>query len=115
MANQHKHTPVFPLAATLIGLGMAICVVSFFVKALLVRHQVMQDGERIKRLERSLAEVTAKNEAFLAKKNELISVPALKNAIASGFLKLQPIDERYVRNVAQPRPAVAATTGVEGR
>lgn len=115
MANQHKHAPVFPLAATLIGTVVAIFIVSFFVKALLVHHQVVQDGERIKRLERAVVEVQAKNEALLAKKNELTSVPALRQALASGFLKLQPVDERFVINVAQPRPAVAATTGGEER
>jgi hypothetical protein len=115
MSNQRKHAPVFPLAATIIGIGIAVCVVSFFVKALLVRHQVVQDGERIKRLERQVAEVTAKNESLLAKKNELISVPALRLAMDRGFLKLQAIDERFVINVAQPRPAVAVTTGGEAR
>ncbi len=115
MANQHKHAQAFPLAATLIGIAMAICVVSFFVKALLVRHQVVQGGDRIKHLERALAEVNAKNEAFLSKKNDLTSVPALRAAMASGFLKLQAIDERFVITVAQPRPAVAAATTLEGR
>ena len=115
MSNQRKNAPAFPLVATLIGIAMAICFVSFVVKALLVHHQVVQDGERIKRLERSLQEVNAKNEAFLSKKNDLISVPALRGAMASGFLKLAPIDERFVINVAQPRTAVAVSTSGEAR
>jgi len=113
MSNQRKHAPVFPLAATLIGIAMAVCVVSFFVKALLVRHQVIQDGERIKRLEHAVTEMNAKNESLLARKNELTSVDSLKNALRNDFLKLRKIDERFVVNVTQPPPAVAVTTGVE--
>lgn len=115
MANQHKHAPVFPLAFTIIGVAVAVCIVSFLVKALLVRHQVIQDGDRIKRLERALAEITAKNESLLARKNEIVSVPALKAAMDRGFLKLQPIDNQFVRNVTTPRPAVAVTTSGEAR
>jgi len=115
MPNARKHAPVFPLAATLIGIAMAVCVVSFFVKALLVRHQVIQDGERIKRLERQLAEYNAKNESLQARKNELTSVGALQHALTNDFLKLRKIDERFVVNVTQPRPTVAVTTGVEAR
>jgi hypothetical protein len=115
MANQHKHAPVFPLAFTIIGVAVAVCIVSFLVKALLVRHQVMQDGERIKRLERTLGEITAKNESLLARKNELTSVPALEAALKNGFLKLQPVHNQFVRNVSVPRPAVAVTTSGEAR
>jgi hypothetical protein len=113
MPNQRKHAPVFPLAATIIWIAVAACVVTFFVKALLVRHQVMQDGERIKRLERQLAEINAKNESLQSKKYDLISVPALRKAMASGFLKLLPIDESTVRSVVPPRPAVVAASGEE--
>ncbi len=94
---------------------MAVCVVSFFVKALLVRHQVIQDGDRIKRLERDVTEFTAKNESLLAKKNELISVAALQKAMNNDFLRLRKIDERFVVNVTLPRPAVAVSNGVEAR
>ena len=72
----------------------------------MVKHEVMQDGERIKRLEKELNEFSIKNEAFETKKNQLTSSPALRKALDKKVIKLMPIEDRFVVNVGQ-RPAVA--------
>ncbi len=91
----------------LIGSVMLICVVGFFIKSLMVKHGAMQDGDRVKRLEKELTELNIKNEALQTKKDQLTSVPALRKKLEGKVLHLKPIEDRFVVNVGQSRPTVA--------
>jgi hypothetical protein len=112
-ANRHRYAQAFPLAATLIGAVIAVCFVGFLIKALMVKHEVMQDGDRIKRLEKELIDLNIKNEAFQTKKDQLTSVPALRKALEKKVIHLMPIEDRFVVNVGQSRPAVATVVGTQ--
>jgi len=102
MPNQRRHAQAFPLAATLIGVSIAVCIAVFAIKALTVKYQLIQGGEKLKRLERDLASMTVQNESLQTAKDKLISPPVLQRALDSGFIKLVRIEDKYVVNVGRP-------------
>ena len=107
MSNQRRHAQAFPLAATLIGVAIAVCIAVFAIKALTVKYQLIQGGEKLKRLEREFASVVVKNEALQTQKDLLTSPPNLAKALEKGVINLVKIDEKYVVNVGRaPRPQV---------
>lgn len=105
--NSRRYSQAVPVIAILIAIIVVVSAVAFFVKTLTVKHQVVVGGDRIKRLEIELAELSNKNEALQTKKDQLTSVPALQKAVNKGFVSIVKIDEKFVVNVNQPRPAVA--------
>lgn len=105
--NSRRYAQAVPLIAILIVVIVVVSVAAFFIKTLMVKHQVVAGGDRIKRLEVELAELSNKNEALQTKKDQLTSVPALQKAVNKGFVNLMKIDEKFVVNVSHPRPAVA--------
>lgn len=105
--NSRRYSQAVPVIAILIAVIVVVSVVAFFVKTLTVKHQVVAGGDRIKRLEIELAELSNKNEALQTKKDQLTSVPALQKVVNKRFVNLEKIDEKFVVNVNQPRPAVA--------
>jgi hypothetical protein len=107
MSNKRRHAQAFPLAATLIGVAIAVCIAVFAIKALTVKYQLIQGGEKLKRLERELASVLVKNEALQTQKDTLTSPPSLAKALEKGVINLTKIDEKYVVNVGRaPRAQV---------
>ena len=117
MSNKRRHAQAFPLAATLIGVAIAVCIAVFAIKALTVKYQLIQGGEKLKRLEREFASVVVKNEALQTQKDLLISPPNLIKALERGVIDLAKIDEKYVVNVGRPPRAqvikLAAAPGGE--
>lgn len=105
--NSRRYAQAVPLIAILMVVIVVVSVAAFFIKTLMVKHQVVVGGDRIKRLETELAELNNKNEALQTKKDQLTSVPALQKVVSKGFVSLVKIDEKFVVNVNQPRPAVA--------
>jgi hypothetical protein len=115
MSNKRRHAQAFPLAATLIGVAIAVCIAVFAIKALTVKYQLIQGGEKLKRLEREFAAVANKNESLQAKKDLLISAPNLTKALETGAIKLVKIDDRLVVNVGRPpRPQVKLAAAAGG-
>jgi hypothetical protein len=110
--NQRRHAKAFPLAATLIIIALAICFVTFAIKALMVKYQLVQGGSKIKELERELTALALSNQSLQTKKERLISAPELKKQLEIGHLKgLVPIKDGSVIPVmppALPRPAQSA-------
>jgi hypothetical protein len=101
--NQRRHAKAFPLAATLVILALAICFVTFAIKALMVKYQVVQGGTKIKQLERELGALALSNQSLQTAKARLISPPELKRKLDSGFFKgLLEIKENYVITVGRP-------------
>ena len=121
MSNKRRHAQAFPLTATLIGLAVAACLTVFAIKALTVKYQVIQGGDKLKRLEKELAELTIKNEDFQTEKDRLTSPPALLKGIESGLISLQAVDDKYVVPVPVRVPVKLTVTtpatvpGEEGR
>lgn len=105
--NNRRYAQAVPLIAILIVVIVVVSIVGFCIKTLMVQHQVVVGGDRIKRLEKELAELSNKNEALQTKKDQLTSVPALQKAVSKGFVNLVKIDEKCVVNVSQPRSSVA--------
>ena len=108
MPNKRRHAQAFPLTATLIGVAIAVCLAVFAIKALTVKYQVIQGGEKLKRLERELDEYSVKNEALQTDKHKLIAPQELVKHQANGSLKLQKIEEKSLIHVGQPRPQPVA-------
>lgn len=108
--NRHRYSQDFPVAYTIACVVVAACVIGFFVRMLFVKHQITQSGERLKRLDRQLADIKIKNEALQTRKDQLTSPPALQKAIKDGFIKLVKIEDRFVLHVGAQRSGVAATT-----
>ena len=104
MPNKRRHAQAFPLTATLIGVAIAVCLAVFAIKALTVKYQVIQGGEKLKRLERELEEYTVKNEALQTEKHKMIAPQVLAKFQANGTLKLMKIEEKSLIHVGQPRP-----------
>jgi hypothetical protein len=102
MSNKRRHAQAFPLAATLIGVAIAVCIAVFAIKALTVKYQLIQGGEKLKRIEREYASIMVQNEALQAKKDQLISPLNLGKALETGFITLAKIEEKYVVNVGRP-------------
>ena len=85
--NQRRHAKAFPLVATLVTIALAICFVTFAVKALMVKYQVLQGGSKIKQLEHEVAALAVNNQALLAEKAQLTSATELKKKFLAGFFK----------------------------
>ena len=100
--NSRRYAQAVPLIAILMVVIVVVSVAAFFIKTLMVKHQVVVGGDRIKRLETELAELNNKNEALQTKRRYLPS-----QAQSKGFVSLVKIDEKFVVNVNQPRPVVA--------
>ena len=118
MSNKRRHAQAVPLAAILIGAAIAVCIAVFSIKALTVKYQLIQGGEKLKQLERELASVNVKNEALQTQKDLLISPPNLAKALEKGLIKLVKIDDKNVLPVGrQPKAQVAklASAGEDGR
>ena len=117
MPNKRRHAQAFPLTATLIGLAVAACLTVFAVKALTVKYQVIQGGDKMKRLENELFQLTVQNEDFQTQKDLLTSPPALQKAMDSGLISLQKIDGKYVVSIGrEPKPDPAKlAVAQEGR
>jgi hypothetical protein len=113
MSNKRRHAQAFPLTATLIGLAVAACLTIFAIKALTVKYQVIQGGDKLKRLEKELAELTIKNEDFQTEKDRLTSPPALIKAMESGLIALQKIDDKFVVTIGREKKLAAAGEGVK--
>jgi hypothetical protein len=96
MSNKRRHAQAFPLAATLIGVAIAVCLTVFAIKALTVKYQVIQGGNKLKQLERELTAIASKNEGLQTKKELLISPPALAKALERGVIKLNKIEDKNV-------------------
>ena len=109
--NKRRHAKSFPLAATIIIVAVAVCTVTFLVKALMVKYQVVEGGNKLKRLERELSELTVKSEALQTRKDMLTSPPRLKTAIDTGVLNLNAIDEKFVVNVGRRVKVAMAPNG----
>ncbi len=105
--NSRRYSQAVPVIAILIAVIVVVSISAFFIKTLMVKHQVVVGGDRIKRLETELAELNNKNEALQTKKDQLTSVPALQKAVSKGFVNLVKIDEKFVVNASHPRRAVA--------
>ena len=112
--NSRRYAQAVPVVAILMVVVVIVSIAVFFIKTLIVKHQVIAGGDRIKRLEKELAELSNKNEALQTKKDQLTSVPALQKAVSKGFVNLVKIDEKFVVNVSRPRPSVAVAEK-EGR
>jgi hypothetical protein len=102
LSNKRRHAQAIPLTAILIGVAIAVCIAVFAIKALTVKYQLIQGGEKLKRLERELASAIVKNEALQTQKDLLISPPSLAKALEKGVINLVKIDEKYVVNVGRP-------------
>jgi cell division protein FtsL len=114
MSNKRRHAQAFPLAATLIGVAIAVCIAVFAIKALTVKYQLIQGGEKLKRLERELASAAVKNEALQTQKDLLTSPPNLAKALEKGGINLVKIDEKYVVNVGRPPRAQVVKLAASG-
>ena len=115
MSNKRRHAQAFPLAATLIGVAIAVCIAVFAIKALTVKYQLIQGGEKLKRLERELASALVKNEALQTQKELLISPPNLVKALEKGVINLAKIDEKFVVYAGRPpRPQVVKLAAAPG-
>ena len=108
MSNKRRHAQAVPLAAILIGVAVAVCVAVFAIKALTVKYQLIQGGDKLKQLERELASVNVKNESLQTQKDLLISPPSLAKALEKGVIKLVKIDDKYVVPVGRQAKAQVA-------
>ncbi len=107
--NKRRRQKSFPLAAILLLIAVAIFVVSFATRALMVKYQVIQGAAKLKSIERDLAEINVKNEALQTRKDLLTSPPKLQTAINKGILGVIKIDEKFVVNVGRPVKVDVAT------
>ena len=114
MSNKRRHAQAFPLAATVIGIAIAICFAVFGIKALTVKYQVMQGGEKLKQMERELANLAVKNESLQTRKDWLTSPPQLAKARENGLLPLKEIDEKYIINAGRAPKAVVVKLAAAG-
>ena len=116
MSNKRRHAQAFPLAATLIGVAIAVCLSVFAIKALTVKYQVIQGGNKLKQLERELSAVAVKNEVLQTQKDRLVSTPALAKALEKGVIKLTKIEEKDVIYVGRtPKVPMAKPLAEVGR
>ena len=107
-ANRQRYAQAFPLTYICIGIAVLVCFVSFSVKALLIKQQLKQDGERLVGLLKEQAKIETDIQRLETEKKKLISPPALIKAIAEKFIKLVEIDEHSVFQVDRVRRGVAA-------
>jgi hypothetical protein len=71
-----------------------------------VKYQVIQGGDKLKRLEKELGDLTIKNEDFQTEKDWLTSPPALRKAMDSGLIAdLKKADDKYMVVIGRdPKP-----------
>jgi hypothetical protein len=102
--NQRRHAKAFPLAATLVIVALAICFVTFAVKALTVKYQVVQAGSKIKQYEHELNALALSNQSLQTTKDRLTSPTELKKKFDADYFKgrLIEINETFVYTVGRP-------------
>jgi cell division protein FtsB len=107
-ANRPRHAQKLPLIYIIVGMAIFGCAAGFGIKLLNVKLRIVQDGQRLKRIDKELASLTKKNEGLATQREQLTSQPALAKAIKGGFVKVVPIDEKFVIQVGAPKHRVAA-------
>jgi hypothetical protein len=107
-ANQRRYAQAVPVVYICIGVAILICAATFGIKVLMLKQQLKQGSERLAELRKKVTAANTGNQALRTRREQLISLPALKKAIADGVVKLKPIDEAFVVNVSAPRISVAA-------
>jgi hypothetical protein len=113
-ANHRKYAQAIPLAYICIFIAILACAATFGVKILMLKQEIKQDGEHLGKLRNEIEKLNTSNVALRTKKEQLISLPALKKAIADGVIRLKPIEEGVVVNVSAARQAMASTTPLAG-
>lgn len=108
-SNRRRHANALPIAAWCLWITVAVCVVGFFVKALMVRYQVHQGGEKLKELERKVAECQLKNKDLDTRFERLASRTELEKKRKANFIKLIPIAEENVVHVGRQTNGIAST------
>lgn len=108
-ANRHRHAQKFPFVYVCIGVAAFLCIASFCVKTLLINQQLKQGGERLSRIKKQITEVKTAIAGLQTKKAQLTAIPAITKAIKDGFVKLVPIEDRFIVHVGAMRRGVAAT------
>ena len=78
------------------------------MKTLLINQQLKQGGERLRTIKIKIAEAHTASEGLKTKKAQLTSIPAIQKAIKDGFVKLVPIEERFIVHVGAMKAGVAA-------
>jgi cell division protein FtsL len=104
-SNRRRHANALPIAGWCLWITVAVCFVGFCVKALMVRYQVHQGGEKIKELERQIVEFDLKNKDLQTRFERLASRTELDKRRKAGFFPLVEIKEENVvhlnRNAAE--------------
>jgi len=106
-ANRHRYSQAVPIFSWFMAIIIAVPIVGLCIKTLVVQQELRQTGERIKRLQKELTEISSKNEAFQTRKDQMTSTPELQKAIKDRVIKLVKIEEKFVVNVGAARRAVA--------
>lgn len=111
-ANQRRYAQAVPITYICIAVAVLICAATFGIKVLMLKQQLKQGSERLADLRKKIISTSTGNVALRTKREQLTSLPALKKAIADGFIRLKPIEESFVVNV--PASRVAAITPRSG-
>jgi len=74
----------------------------------MVQQQLKQGGERLKNLRARIDEMANSNDYLKTQKKKLTAAPALEKAIKDGFIKLVPIEQRFVLSIPANRRVVAS-------
>lgn len=106
-ANRPRHAQKFPFIYIVAVIALFACAAGFGIKLLNVKLQTVQDGQRLTRVFKELNDVNIKNEALRTKRDQLTSLQALTQAIKTEFVKVVPIDEKYVIHVGASKHRVA--------
>lgn len=106
--NRHRTAQKFPVVYVSIGIAAFLCIASFCVKTLLINQQLKQGGERLSTIRGKIVEARTASEGLKTKKALLTSIPAIQKSIKEGFVKLVPIEERFIVHVGAMRGGVAA-------
>ncbi len=114
MSNRYNTTKQsLPIAAWIIGICVAGCIVGFGVRFLMVKFSVHQGGTDIKKMELRLAQLNTNNEHLRSTIDKLTAHDELKKKRAVGFIKLRDIsDERDVIHERRNDKRVAWKDGV---
>ncbi len=116
-ANQRRYAQAVPIAYICIFVAVLICAATFGIRVLMLKQQIKQGAEHLSVLRKKISAATISNESLRTKKEQLISITSLKNAIADGVIKLKPIEDSMVVTVSAARVAVSAPvfSAEEGR
>jgi|GEM_PF-2258863 len=106
-SNHRRHANALPIAGWCLWITVAFCIVGFFVKALMVRYQVHQGGEKIKELEHQIVEFDLKNRDLETRYERFASRTELDKRRKAGFFPLVEIKEVNVVHVNRNASEVA--------